>query len=65
MKWETFFHVTTYRGSIRYDKCLVDGKRVERCSTKNSTTYCIGNSDFAKVFFKSEDELLKAVRAEP
>ena len=68
ISWEYFFGGSSNWGKRfdRYYKAEVNGIRVERHDSngRGGKRYCIGNMDKAKQIYKSEAELLKAVRNE-
>jgi hypothetical protein len=63
IKWRYFFGCSySSNGFDRYYKAEINGVAVEKHCTKNTTRYCIGNMDEAKKKFKTESELLNALK---
>lgn len=60
--WKYFFGGTS-RGKHfdRYYKTEINGIRCEKHETNSGVNFCIGNMDLAKVKYKTEAELLKAL----
>ncbi len=63
INWQYFFGGHGKGGKIfhRYYKAEINGVRVEKHGSHKGTEYSIGNMDKAKIKYKTEEELIKAV----
>ncbi len=62
IKWNYFFGSTNGNCFIRYYSAKINGIVCEKCGTNNSTRYSIGNFDEAKKKYKTENELIEAIK---
>lgn len=62
LKWKYFFGSSGSGNYDRYYKTEIDGQRVEKHATNRGVKYSIGNMDIAKTKYKTELELIIAVK---
>ena len=62
--WQYFFGGGTIPHQQHYYKAEINGIRVEKHTFRGGVEYSIGNMDEAKIKFKTEEELLKAIENE-
>lgn len=63
--WQYFFGGSSNNGRCydRYYKAEINGREVEKHISNRGTVYAVGNIDKAKIKYKNESELLKALSA--
>jgi hypothetical protein len=61
VKWEYFFGAKRGKKFDRYYEAVINGVKVERHDCNIGRTYSIGNMDQAKVLYKTEEELIRAI----
>ena len=61
--WKYFFGGSSGRTFDRYYKAEINGREVEKHISNRGTVYAVGNIDKAKIKYKNESELLKALSA--
>jgi len=61
IEWQYFFGGSSGRSFDRFYKAEINGQRVEKHCSNTGVEYSIGNIDEAKIKFKTEEELIKAV----
>lgn len=59
--WKYFFGGKSGRTYDMYYKTEINGTRCEKLETNSGVSFCIGKMDLAKVKYKTEAELLKAL----
>ena len=62
INWQYFFGVGKIGHKRRYYKSEINGIRVEKSQSVRITEYSIGNMDEAKEKYKTEEELIEAVK---
>lgn len=60
--WKYFFGGSGGNTFDRYYKSEINGKRIEKHASNRGVEYSIGNMDHAKEKYKSESELLDAIK---
>lgn len=62
IEWKFFFGGSSENTFDRYYKAEINGQTVEKHSSHNGTEYAIGNIDEAHIKYKTESELIKAIK---
>jgi len=63
IEWKYFFGGYSGMSFDRFYKAEINGQRVEKHASNIGVEYSIGNIDEAKITYKTEEELIKAVNA--
>lgn len=61
INWIYFFGGHCGKSFDRYYKAEINGIKVERHASNNSVKFSIGNIDKAKIKYKTEQDLIKAL----